>query len=176
MKEMLFAIRWSSGSFVRTSPIAPRILLVSSLCNSDKMEPPPKQNFLIINKQRKHAIDNTRVRSFLASLVPELGVERDFSIVFVTDEKIRSLNRDYRGFDKPTDVLSFQGDGGYLGDILISSETAYNQSRNSSALSFETNVRRLVLHGLLHLMGYDHETDNGEMRAIERRLRRRFQC
>ena len=55
------------------------------------MEPPPKQNFLIINKQRKHAIDNTRVRSFLASLVPELGVERDFSIVFVTDEKIRNL-------------------------------------------------------------------------------------
>ena len=141
------------------------------------MEPPPKQNFLIINKQRKHAIDNTRVRSFLASLVPELGVdERAFSIVFVTDEKIRSLNRDYRGFDKPTDVLSFRGDSGYLGDILISSETAYNQSRKSSTLSFETNVRRLVLHGLLHLMGYDHETDKGEMRTVERRLRRRFQC
>jgi len=72
--------------------------------------------------------------------------------------------------------LSFQGDGGYLGDILISSETAYNQSRKSSTLSFETNIRRLILHGLLHLLGYDHETDNGEMRAMERRLRRRFQC
>ena len=96
--------------------------------------------------------------------------------MLITDEKIRQFNRDYRGFDKPTDVLSFRGDGGYLGDILISCETAYNQSRKSSTLSFETNVRRLVLHGLLHLMGYDHETDNGEMRTIERRLRRRFQC
>ncbi|HYR44613.1 MAG TPA: rRNA maturation RNase YbeY [Terriglobia bacterium] len=140
------------------------------------MEPPPKENFLVINKQRKHTVDNGKLRGFLASLVPELGVERTFSIVFVTDEKIRRLNRNYRGFDKPTDVLSFRGDGAYLGDILISSETAYNQTLKSSTLSFETNVRRLVLHGLLHLMGYDHETDNGEMKAIERRLRRRFGC
>jgi probable rRNA maturation factor len=141
------------------------------------MEPPHKENFLVINRQRKHTVDSGRLRRFLASLVPELGVERRaFSIVFVTDEKIRSLNRAYRGFDKPTDVLSFQGDGRYLGDILISSETAYNQTLKSSTLNFEMNVRRLVLHGLLHLMGYDHENDNGEMRAIERRLRRRFRC
>jgi probable rRNA maturation factor len=141
------------------------------------MESLAKENFLVINKQRKHTVDNAKLRRFLSSLVPALGVDRRaFSVVFVTDEKIRRLNRDYRGFDKPTDVLSFRGDGGYLGDILISSETAYNQSRKSSTLSFETNVRRLVLHGLLHLMGYDHETDKGEMRAIERRLRRRFQC
>jgi probable rRNA maturation factor len=141
------------------------------------MEPPPKRNFLILNKQRKHAIDNGKVRRFVSSLVPALGMDRRaFSVVFVTDEKIRSLNRQYRGFDKPTDVLSFRGEAGYLGDILISSETAYNQSLKSSTLSFDTNVRRLVLHGLLHLMGYDHETDNGEMKAIERRLRRKFQC
>ena len=140
------------------------------------MEPPPK-NFAVINNQRKHAIDNGKLRHFLKSLIPELGIgRREFSVVFITDDKIRQLNRDYRGFDKPTDVLSFRGDGEYLGDILISSETAYNQSRKSSTLSFESNVHRLVLHGLLHLMGYDHETDNGEMRAIERRLRRRFQC
>jgi len=110
-------------------------------------------------------------------LVRVLGVERsEFSVVFVTDDKIRRYNRDYRGFDKPTDVLSFSGDDGYLGDILISSETAYNQARKSNTLSFETNIHRLLLHGLLHLMGYDHETDNGEMRVVERRLRRRFQC
>jgi probable rRNA maturation factor len=106
-----------------------------------------------------------------------LGLEeREFSVVLITDEMIQRYNREYRGYDKPTDVLSFQGDRQYLGDILISSETAYNQARKSSTLSFETNVRRLVLHGLLHLMGYDHETDDGEMRTIERRLRRRFQC
>ena len=102
--------------------------------------------------------------------------ELAFSVVFMTDEVIRRYNRTYRGFDKPTDVLSFQGDDAYLGDILISSETAYNQARKSSKLGFDTNIRRLILHGLLHLMGYDHETDHGEMRAFERRLRRRFQC
>ena len=140
------------------------------------MEPPAK-NFAVLNHQRKHAINNGKLRHFLSVLIPELGIgRREFSVVFITDEKIRQFNRDYRGFDKPTDVLSFRGDGEYLGDILISCETAYNQSCKSSTLSFEINVHRLVLHGLLHLMGYDHETDNGEMRTIERRLRRRFQC
>ena len=106
-----------------------------------------------------------------------LGVEEsEFSVVLVTDGVMRRYNRDYRGFDKATDVLSFSGDDGYLGDILISSETAYNQARKSRTLSFETNVHRLLLHGLLHLMGYDHETDDGEMKTVERRLRRRFQC
>jgi probable rRNA maturation factor len=110
-------------------------------------------------------------------LAPVLGVEQsEFCVVFVTDDMIRRYNRDFRGFDKATDVLSFSGDDGYLGDILISSETAYNQARKSKTLSFETNVHRLFLHGLLHLMGYDHETDDGEMRMLERRLRRRFQC
>jgi probable rRNA maturation factor len=141
------------------------------------MQPPLKENFLVINRQRKHTIQNGKLRRFLVSLAPALGLrERAFSVVFVTDEMMRRFNRNYRGRDKSTDVLSFRGDGKYLGDILVSSETAYNQARQSSTLSFETNVRRLVLHGLLHLLGYDHETDNGEMRTIERRLRRRFQC
>ena len=141
------------------------------------MEPSHKPSYLVINKQRRHAINNTNLRRFLSSLTPELGIaSRSFSVVLITDAMMRSYNRKYRGFDKPTDVLSFRGDGGYLGDILISSETAYNQAGQSGTLSFETNVRRLILHGLLHLMGYDHETDDGEMRAIERRLRRRFQC
>jgi len=89
---------------------------------------------------------------------------------------MQNYNRTYRGYDKPTDVLSFRGEAGYLGDILISSETAYNQALKSRKLNFQNNIHRLIVHGLLHLMGYDHETDNGEMRAIERRLRRRFQC
>jgi probable rRNA maturation factor len=141
------------------------------------MEPPSKPGSLILNRQRKHAINAARLRKFLSTLIAELGAEnRAFSVVFVTDGTIRRYNRDYRGFDKPTDVLSFRGEDGYLGDILISSETAYNQARKSRTLSFETNIHRLLLHGLLHLMGYDHETDGGEMRIVERRLRRRFQC
>jgi probable rRNA maturation factor len=63
-----------------------------------------------------------------------------------------------------------------MGDILISTETAWAQAGKSRTLSFDDNIRRLLLHGFLHLSGYDHETDNGEMRSIERTLRRRFQC
>ena len=132
---------------------------------------------LIINRQRKHTVARPQVRAFLQQLTAALNVaDREFSVVFVTDKAIRSYNRNYRGYDKPTDVLSFQGDSDYLGDILISTETAYNQARRSRTLNFERNLRRLMLHGLLHLMGHDHETDNGEMRTIERRFRRRFEC
>ena len=134
-------------------------------------------DYVLLNKQRKHAVDLLELRKFVSRLVQELDVgNRSFAVVFITDAAMRDYNRTYRGYDKPTDVLSFRGDGGYLGDILISSETAYNQARKSVTLRFETNIHRLIVHGLLHLMGYDHETDNGEMRAIERRLRRRFQC
>jgi len=134
-------------------------------------------DYVILNKQRKHAVDLSELRKFVSMLVQELDIgNRSFAVVFITDAAMRDYNRTYRGYDKPTDVLSFRGDAGYLGDILISSETAYNQARKSVTLRFQTNIHRLIVHGLLHLMGYDHETDNGEMRAIERRLRRRFQC
>jgi probable rRNA maturation factor len=102
--------------------------------------------------------------------------EATFTVVFITDSVMRTYNSRYRHIDKTTDVLSFPGSDGYLGDILISTETAAKQARESSTLSFDDNVRRLLLHGFLHLSGYDHETDNGEMRSIERRLRRKFQC
>jgi probable rRNA maturation factor len=132
---------------------------------------------ILINKQRKHAIDRRNLQSFLSTLAGELDVrDQGFSVVLITDREMQDYNRQYRGFDKTTDVLSFEGHQRYLGDILISSETAYNQARKSRTLTFEKNIRRLILHGLLHLMGYDHETDDGEMRSIERRLRRRFQC
>jgi probable rRNA maturation factor len=133
--------------------------------------------FQLLNKQRKHKIDRAVIRRFLSELAGELEVGNlEFSVVLITDSAMRDYNHRYRGYDKPTDVLSFRGSAGYLGDILISAETAYNQTVKSSSLDFQTNVRRLILHGLLHLKGYDHETDNGEMRTLERRLRRRFRC
>lgn len=133
--------------------------------------------YVLINKQRTHPIDGRAVRRFISAVVEELGIAgRSFSVVLITDAVMQRYNSRYRGFDKPTDVLSFEGDRSHLGDILISSETAYNQARNSKSLTFEKNIRRLILHGLLHLMGYDHETDDGQMKSIERRLRRRFQC
>jgi probable rRNA maturation factor len=133
--------------------------------------------FVVLNQQRKHKVHSLDLQTFLDRLSTALGIsERDFAVALVTDNRIRRFNRQYRGFDKATDVLSFHGADSYLGDILISTETAFRQAGNSRTLTFERNLHRLMLHGLLHLMGYDHETDNGEMREIERRFRRRFKC
>lgn len=139
------------------------------------------ENFCLLNRQRKHAIDASGVRQLLDKLEKTQDVELgrphlSFSVVFVTDAVMREYNRRYRHMDKSTDVLSFEGEGDYLGDIVISTETAWRQAEQSKSLSFMDTIRRLVLHGYLHLRGYDHEVDNGEMRALERRLRRRFAC
>jgi probable rRNA maturation factor len=132
---------------------------------------------VVLNRQRKHPVDRAGVRRFVAKLGQEFEKKNSsLSVVFLNDADMRTYNHKYRGYDKPTDVLSFPGDDDYLGDILISTETAYNQARKSPTLDFKTNIHRLLLHGFLHLIGYDHETDNGEMRTIERRLRRRYQC
>ena len=131
---------------------------------------------LLLNRQRKHRVDTKRLEGFLSRLVDDLAPPHSFSVVLVSDRVIARYNRTYRGVKKATDVLSFPGDGENLGDILISTQTAWDQASRSPALDFESNLERLALHGLLHLMGYDHETDDGEMRALELRLRRRFHC
>jgi len=97
------------------------------------------------------------------------------TVAFVSDRKIRELNRMFRGIDKPTDVLSFPTDTNELdlGDIAISVETAAVQARENG-LTFKNEIAQLMLHGLLHLSGYDHETDNGEMNRMELKLRRRL--
>lgn len=139
------------------------------------------KNFSLLNRQRKHVVDGSSVRRLLSQLeaTPDIALGKAhllFAVVFVTDAAMREYNRRYRHMDKPTDVLSFEGEGDYLGDIVISTETAWRQASMSRSLTFETNICRLALHGYLHLRGYDHETDSGEMRMLERRLRRRFAC
>jgi probable rRNA maturation factor len=116
------------------------------------------------------------VTEFLTRLTRELDPPGEFSVVLVSDQVMETYNRRYRGYEGPTDVLSFDGEGEYLGDIVISADTASRQASQSRTLTLETNVKRLALHGLLHLMGYDHAVDNGEMRALETRLRRRYRC
>jgi probable rRNA maturation factor len=151
--------------------------LKNGSANSSLSLIPHNPQLTLLNKQRKHRVDSPGIRRFVADLTAAMGRSAaEFSVVFITDHAMRTYNYRYRGMDKATDVLSFEGEGDYLGDILISTETAWAQTRKSPTLSFDDNVRRLVLHGFLHLSGYDHETDNGEMRAIERRLRRKFQC
>jgi probable rRNA maturation factor len=95
------------------------------------------------------------------------------TVAIVPDARVRALNRQYRRKDAPTDVLSFPSDEkGYLGDVVIAEGVARRQAREAGH-SLQTELRVLALHGLLHLLGYDHERDDGRMAALERRLRRR---
>ena len=94
------------------------------------------------------------------------------AVAVVPDRRIRELNHRYRGKNVATDVLSFPADEpGQLGDIVIALDVARRQAK-SAGHSLATEFRVLALHGLLHLLGYDHERDNGEMRRLEQRLRR----
>ncbi|MCP4201337.1 MAG: rRNA maturation RNase YbeY [bacterium] len=90
---------------------------------------------------------------------------------------MRRLNRAFRGKDRPTDVLSFPGettmDGIHLGDIAVSVPAARRQALERGH-SVERELKVLLLHGVLHCLGHDHETDSGEMDRLERRLRRRW--
>jgi probable rRNA maturation factor len=101
----------------------------------------------------------------------------EVTIALVTDGRIRQLNRQFRRKDTPTDVLSFPGttnSGTYLGDIAIAKGVARRQARDAGH-SCETELRVLALHGLLHLLGYDHHraADRGRMARAEARLRRK---
>lgn len=112
---------------------------------------------------------------------------RDFACLITDDKEVRRLNREFRGKDTPTDVLSFpayqssestihnpqsrRAERGALGDIAISAERAAEQARERDH-SLEDEIRVLMLHGVLHLLGMDHETDRGRMAHAERRYSR----
>ena len=130
----------------------------------------------LLNRQRRVKICAARLRAFLTRLEREVAPGRAFAVCLVTDAAMRCYNRRFRGIDAPTDVLSFSdGSDGRAGDLLISAETARRQARRLGH-SVETEIRILVLHGLLHLMGFDHEAgrDAGRMARAERRWRERF--
>lgn len=118
------------------------------------------------------------LRPWLEGLVEALAPDADsFAVRFTGDRAVRRLNRDFRGHDRPTDVLSFPGeegpDGRHLGDVVISVPAARRQAAERGH-PVEREVRLLVLHGLLHCLGYDHEADQGEMERLEIRLRREW--
>ena len=133
----------------------------------------------IINQQRKIKLERLIFRSFAeaaTSLISETN-NQSATVVFVSDKKIRELNKTFRGKNSATDVLSFpfeadefETDENNLGDIVISVEQAERQAQENR-LDLETEIKQLILHGILHLCGYDHETDDGEMNAKELELR-----
>ncbi len=130
---------------------------------------------MIINQQRRVPVDLKALRSFLAPLARAARVAPErFTVALVSDRRIAALNRRYRRQPRPTDVLSFSARGnGYLGDVVISAQTARRQARRFGH-SLDDEIKLLMLHGLLHLLGYDHEQDNGRMNRRELALRRRL--
>jgi probable rRNA maturation factor len=94
------------------------------------------------------------------------------TVAFVDDAQMTALNRRYRRKNRTTDVLTFPGEGDYLGDVVISLPQAASQAKDERH-SLSTEIRYLILHGVLHAFGHDHETDSGDMDALEQRIRRR---
>ena len=100
----------------------------------------------------------------------------DVEIVFVNDDEMRKINHEHRGIDKATDVLSFpyeQVVGGLMGSVVISTDTA-NRVASELGHSIECEIALLFLHGILHILGYDHEIDDGQMRGKEKEVIEHF--
>lgn len=135
----------------------------------------------VVNLQKRVDIDIAAYRDFVKtsrSLVAH-AKNRTFTVAFIDDAKMQELNELFRGKTSTTDVLSFphepedfDPDKDNLGDIVISVEQADKQAAKNG-LTLELEIKQLILHGLLHLCGYDHEVDDGEMNALEVELRQR---
>ncbi len=141
--------------------------------------------FTVQNRQRRFAVDPPALADFLARVAEDLapGDRRGATLRIVSDRGIRELNRRYRDKDRATDVLAFPADpipaellreeeADYLGDLVVSAETAARQAREAG-VQLDDEIRTLAVHGYLHLLGYDHERDRGEMVRLERVLRLR---
>lgn len=136
----------------------------------------------VYDLQRKISLDTGGLRDFANLLIMRVSEAKDktFTVAFVPDKRMKELNSLFRGKDTTTDVLSFPHEADdfdpssdNLGDIVISAEQAEKQAKENE-LSLDDEIKQLILHGLLHLCGYDHETDGGEMNKRELRLRKKL--
>ena len=148
---------------------------------------------MILNQQREVRVARRPLESFLRRVKRELGLSQsDVTVCLVSDKAMSRLNENFRKKKGPTDVLSFpalvrkrpvqlrgksnaknSAKSEYLGDIAISPSTARRYAKNNGR-PLASELRVLILHGVLHLLGYDHETDRGEMHEAEQRLRKQF--
>ena len=136
---------------------------------------PKKQagKVLIDSRQKLVKLDRAALRRDVRKILELLGIgERELSLLFVDDEGVRKINRDYLRRDRPTNVIAFslaEGDfgdvnPGVLGDVVVSVETAAREAR-AAGIAIEDAILYLILHGILHLAGYDHEGPTGSARA-----------
>lgn len=144
---------------------------------------------MILNRQKRLVVRLVTVRTFVQRLRAALRLgRREFNVCFVDDREITQLNAAFLGRRRPTDVLSFPWHGSgaphrigtgsaefanFLGDVVISVETARRNARREGHSTLN-EIRWLILHGLLHLLGYAHERDRGEMTSLELSLRERL--
>ena len=141
---------------------------------------PVRSNNPVLSKQPevlfrgvRSGLDRSAIRNFSENLVRKAAPGASFTCLITSDQVLRALNAQFLGHDYATDVLSFPSEkpDGSLGEIAISLPRAVAQAAEFGH-SPEQEVCLLMLHGLLHLLGYDHETDQGKMRRLEARLRR----
>lgn len=117
-----------------------------------------------------NSVDVAEAEEIIGKVLGYLGEDGDFSLHFISDDEMRNLNRDYRGIDDPTDILTFaindgeafpqmEGEEKELGDVFISIDS---MARNAESLSVDKSeeLRRLIVHGILHLRGMDHKTND----------------
>jgi len=129
---------------------------------------------LVILRKRVAGLTEASLARFVTRAGRVAGVRGAVNVLVTSSPELRSLNRRFRKQDKPTDVLSFPpmlNADGFAGDVAISADIA---ARNAKLLGHSPaeEVEILALHGLLHLAGYDHETDEGHMAGLEQRLRK----
>lgn len=137
-----------------------------------------EENGTILFRRAPVQLDRRVLKQFRALLLQRVARGRDFSCLVTDDRELRRLNARFLHHDSPTDVLSFPAgqsgpaseENAFLGEIAISAERASEQAREFGH-SLEEEIRILMLHGLLHLLGHDHETDRGRMGRIERAWR-----
>ncbi|AAC07338.1 rRNA maturation RNase YbeY [Aquifex aeolicus] len=126
-----------------------------------------RQKNRVLVKLKKRKVRKDKIEKWAELALSALGLNNvELSVYITDDQEIRELNKTYRKKDKPTDVLSFpMGEefGGYkiLGDVVISQDTAERQARELGH-SLEEEVKRLIVHGIVHLLGYDHEKGGEE--------------
>src|SRR5207253_7353464 len=151
---------------------------------------------MVLNRQKKIRLSTRPLAAFLQKIQRELKLENvELSVAFVSDAEIARWNESYRHKKGPTDVLSFPAvvhwaghsraraqrmrgkcawiTEKFLGDVAIAPETARRYAKKNGR-TLQSEIRILMLHGVLHLVGYDHESDNGQMNRIEQKLRRRL--
>ena len=136
----------------------------------------------VVNRQRKMPIDCERWQAFVEKAWRVIPADAtSVTVAFVSDRAMRELNRLWRHQQGTTDVLSFpaeqdefeKSEGSSLGDVVISVEQAARQAKENG-LTLDQEIAQLILHGLIHLCGYDHSTDKGEMNRLELRLRKKL--